>query len=135
MNLELVINYIIATYISATRINVFRTARNLGPIFLPELRISFAINFASLMIVSYLSENPRLTRPSKFKLSISYRFAQKKFCQNGACFRTKFFFFFLNFFYPRFFLQFCSRQYRESRGLENNTLDFAVRLIFVEVRL
>lgn len=80
MNLELVINYIIATCISATRINVFKTARNLGPIFLPELRLSFAINFASLMIVSCLSENPRLTRPSKSKLSISsYRFAQNQF--------------------------------------------------------
>lgn len=130
MNLELVINYIIATCISATRINVFKTARNLGPIFLPELRLSFAINFASLMIVSCLSENPRLTWPSKSKLSISsYRFAQNQFWKRRLLsnFLFLFIYIFFNFLYPlRFFLRFRSRQSRESRGLENNTLDFAV---------
>lgn len=94
MNLELVINYIIATCISATRINVFKTARNLGPIFLPELRLFFAINFASLMIVSCLSENPRLTRSSKS----NYRFrriALLKINLENGCFRTFFYLIFI----------------------------------------
>lgn len=90
------------------------------------------------MVVSCLSENPRLTRPSKLLSISSYRFAQNEFCRNGislACERNfYFYYFFILFFLFPFssilsLISFASVP-RVSRALENNILDFVVTVDF-----
>lgn len=99
----------------------------IGPTFLPELRISFAINFASLVVVSCLSENPRFTRPSKLLSISSISLCSKQILSKRRSPSNEIFTFFQFLFFSSILspISFASVP-RVSRMLENNILDFFV---------